>query len=141
MIIKVQTNSKCLSRPTPQDGTQHSLVAVGVTATELAARHVDTDSSPAPSNKEVKKKYKPIPYGFERKRREVAVSAITTEADQVLNEISSLLSMEMAGIAKDIISTENRVQELREQGIKSAVYPSCDTREMALSCLKGWHYV
>lgn len=139
MIIKVQTNSKCLSRPTPQDGTQHSLVAVGVTAAELAERHVVASS--CSSNREVKKKYKPIPYGFERERREVAVSAITTEADQLLNEISSMLSIGMADVAKDIISTENRVQELREQGIKSAVYPTYDTRDMALSCLKGWHYV
>jgi hypothetical protein len=138
MIIKVQTNSKCLSRPTPQDGTQHSLVAVGVTAAELAERHVVASS--CSSNREVKK-YKAIPYGFQRERREAAVTSVTAEADQLLSEISSLLSMEMAGIAKDIISTEGRVQELREQGIKSAVYPTYDTRDMALSCLKGWHYV
>jgi hypothetical protein len=134
MIIKVQTNSKCLSRPTPQDGTQHCLVAVGVTAAELAERHVVASS--CSSNREVKK-YKAIPYGFQRERREAAVTSVTAEADQLLSEIS----MEMAGIAKDIISTENRVQELREQGIKSAVYPTYDTRDMALSVLKGWHYV
>jgi hypothetical protein len=138
MIIKVQTKTASLTRPKAQDGTQHCLVAVGVTAAELAERHVVASS--CSSNREVKK-YKAIPYGFQRERREAAVTSVTAEADQLLSEISSLLSMEMAGIAKDIISTENRVQELREQGIKSAVYPTYDTRDMALSVLKGWHYV